>query len=137
MKKGETGEVSAYAFGYLGFSVRSRSFHVDISRPPAWGDANLSDKTADGPLANPLGGKTVPRVKRGTERDGERDRRADGGGGGRVESGHGGSETGERKGVGRPPGRFLGAQLIGAPTTPTLNRRRRRLIRMKQHGIPL
>lgn len=50
---------------------RSRSFHVDISRPPAWSDANLSDKTADGPLANPLEGETVPRVKRGTERDGE------------------------------------------------------------------
>lgn len=50
----------------LGFSVRSRSFHVDISRPPAWSDANLSDKTADGPLANPLEGKTVPRVRRGS-----------------------------------------------------------------------
>lgn len=69
VKKGEAG--SAYAFGYLGFSVRSRSFHVDISRPPAWSDANLSDKTADGPLANPLEGKTVPRVKRGTEREGK------------------------------------------------------------------
>lgn len=113
-------------------------FDVDISRPPAWGDANLSDKTADGPLANPLEGKTVPRVRRGTaERDGEPGLGGvPGKGGGKGV--HGGSETGvERKGVGRPPGRFLGAQLIGAPTTPTLNRRRRRLIRMKQHGIPL
>lgn len=58
---------SAYAFGYLGFSVRSRSFHVDISHPPAQSDANLSDKTANGPLANPLEGKTVPRVKRRVE----------------------------------------------------------------------
>jgi len=32
---------------------------------------------------------------------------------------------------------ILDTQLIGAPTTPTFNRRRRRLIRMKQHGIPL
>jgi len=70
VKKSEAG--SAYTFGYLGFSVRSRSFHVDISHSPAWSDANLSDKTADGPLANPLEGKTVPRVKRGTERDGGR-----------------------------------------------------------------
>ncbi|EFN76384.1 hypothetical protein EAI_02857 [Harpegnathos saltator] len=28
-----------------------------------WSDANLSDKTADGPLANPLEGKTVPRKR--------------------------------------------------------------------------
>lgn len=99
MKKGEAG--SAYAFGYLGFSVRSRSFHVDISRPPAWSDANLSDKTADGPLANPLEGKTVPRVKRGTERDGK------GKEGNGVERGTaGGSETGERKGVGCHQGDF-------------------------------
>lgn len=123
---------SAYAFGYLGFSVRSRSFYVDISRPSARSDANLSDKTADGPLANPLEGKTVPRVKRGSVRDG---------GGADWDTGREEEVVvvvvERTKGRRVPPGRFLGVQLIGAPATPTFSRRRRRLIRMEQHGIPL
>ncbi|KAL2723237.1 hypothetical protein V1477_019088 [Vespula maculifrons] len=49
---------------FLGFSVRSRSHRVlslCILRSLARSTANLFDKTADGPLANPLEGKTVPR----------------------------------------------------------------------------
>lgn len=105
----------AYTFGYLGFFVRSRApvptstFHVLPPRRAAGSDANLSDKTADGPLANPLEGKTAPRVRRGTERDGEG---TESGGKGETENGKGGYaeevKRADDKGVGGATGEISG-----------------------------
>lgn len=78
----------------------------DVSRASARSGANLSDKTADGPLANPLGGgETVPQGRMGGRWRG-------GKGPWRIKE-----EQTERENEGRPPGRFRGVQLIGASAT--------------------